>query len=59
VATLIAVFPANLHMAINPDQIPGLVKRDLPRWLLWARLPLQPLLIGLMVLATKRSLRRR
>lgn len=40
IALLVAVFPANLHMAIHPDQIRGLPK--IPRWLLWARLPLQP-----------------
>lgn len=42
-ALLTAVFPANLHMAANPDQIPGLNLNRLPRWTLWARLPLQPL----------------
>ncbi|HEV7483862.1 MAG TPA: hypothetical protein VGO13_12270 [Solirubrobacterales bacterium] len=40
-ALLLAVFPANVHMAVNPDQIRGLEK--VPRWVLWARLPLQPL----------------
>lgn len=42
-ALLVAVFPANVHMAVNPEQIPGLDLRKLPRWALWARLPLQPL----------------
>ena len=42
-ALLVAVFPANVHMAVNPDQIPGLSKSKIPRWALWARLPLQPL----------------
>lgn len=42
---LVAVFPANIHMAVNPDQIEGLNLRELPRWLLWARLPMQPLLM--------------
>lgn len=42
-ALLVAVFPANLHMAVNPEQIPGLDLRKVPRWALWARLPLQPL----------------
>ncbi|MGN6275471.1 MAG: DoxX family protein [Solirubrobacterales bacterium] len=42
-ALLIAVFPANIHMAINPEQIRGLDMRKFPRWALWARLPLQPL----------------
>jgi uncharacterized membrane protein len=40
---LAAVFPANLHMAANPEQVPGLDLRRIPRWTLWARLPLQPL----------------
>ncbi len=42
-ALLIAVFPANIHMAVNPEQIKGLDLRKIPRWALWARLPLQPL----------------
>ncbi len=40
---LVAVFPANVHMAVNPGQIKGLDMRKFPRWALWARLPLQPL----------------
>ena len=40
---LVAVFPANIHMAVNPEQIRGLDVRKIPRWALWARLPLQPL----------------
>lgn len=42
-ALLVAVFPANIHMAVNPEQIRGLDMRRFPRWALWARLPLQPL----------------
>lgn len=42
-ALLAAVFPANLHMAVNPEQIRGLDLKKVPRWALWARLPLQPL----------------
>jgi uncharacterized membrane protein len=42
-ALLAAVFPANVHMAVNPEQIRGLDLRKVPRWTLWARLPLQPL----------------
>jgi uncharacterized membrane protein len=45
VATLLAVFPANVHMAINPEQVPGLDLRRVPRWALRARLPLQPLMM--------------
>lgn len=40
---LISVYPANIHMAVNPEQIKGLDLDKVPRWALWARLPLQPL----------------
>lgn len=40
-ALLIAVFPANLHMALHAEAYP-----KIPAWLLWARLPLQGGLIG-------------
>jgi uncharacterized membrane protein len=40
---LLAVFPANIHMAVSPEQIRGLDLEKIPRWTLWARLPLQPL----------------
>ena len=42
-ALLAAVFPANVHMAVNPGQVQGLDLNRVPRWALWARLPLQPL----------------
>jgi uncharacterized membrane protein len=42
-ALLLAVFPANVHMALNPEQVRGLDLERVPRWALWARLPLQPL----------------
>jgi uncharacterized membrane protein len=42
-ALLLAVFPANVHMAVNPEQIRGLDLSRIPHWALWARLPLQPL----------------
>ena len=45
IALLAAIFPANVHMAVNPEQVEGLDTGKLPRWLLWARLPLQPLLM--------------
>lgn len=44
-ALLAAVFPANVHMARNPEQIRGLDPDRVPRWALWARLPLQPLMM--------------
>jgi uncharacterized membrane protein len=40
-ALLVAVFPANLHMARNPERFPRI-----PRWALYARLPLQPLMMS-------------
>ena len=42
---LVAVFPANVHMAVNPDQVRGLDARSVPRWALWARLPVQALFV--------------
>lgn len=44
-ALLFAVFPANVHMAASPEQVRGLDLRRTPRWALWARLPLQPLMM--------------
>ena len=41
IALLVAVFPANVHMAMNPEQVRGLDLNKIPRWALWARLPLQ------------------
>jgi uncharacterized membrane protein len=35
-ALLVAVFPANLHMALEPEDF-----KDIPRWALWLRLPFQ------------------
>jgi uncharacterized membrane protein len=42
VALLIAVFPANIYMALDRVQVTA---NPLPLWLLWARLPLQLVLI--------------
>ena len=44
IALLVAVFPANVHMAIHPEQVEGLGRSRASRWALWARLPLQPLM---------------
>ncbi len=41
ITTLIAIFPANVNMAVNADRF-----RAIPRPLLWARLPVQGLLIA-------------
>jgi uncharacterized membrane protein len=43
IATLIAVFPANIHMALNPDDFPEVPGGSA---VLWARLPLQAVLIA-------------
>jgi uncharacterized membrane protein len=40
---LCAVFPANVYMAISPQATPG---RNYSHWLLWARLPLQAVMIA-------------
>ena len=49
VALLAAVFPANLHMARNPGEY-----RRIPRSALYARLPLQPLMMRWAWRATRR-----
>ena len=41
IATLIAIFPANVNMAVNAGRF-----RDVPEPLLWARLPVRGLLIA-------------
>jgi uncharacterized membrane protein len=51
---LLAVFPANIHMAVNPEQIRGLDLKKIPRWALWARLPLQPMAMLWIWRATRR-----
>jgi uncharacterized membrane protein len=43
IATLIAVFPANVHMALNPDEFPGIAGGSVG---LWARLPFQAVFIA-------------
>jgi uncharacterized membrane protein len=48
IALLAAVFPANLYMARNPTEF-----RRIPRWALYARLPLQPLLMRSVWRATR------
>jgi uncharacterized membrane protein len=53
-ALLVAVFPANVHMAVNPEQIRGLDMRKFPQWALWARLPLQPAAMVWVWLATRK-----
>jgi uncharacterized membrane protein len=41
IATLVAVFPANVNMAVNAGRFKGI-----PPWALWVRLPIQALLIA-------------
>ena len=48
-ATLVAVLPANVNMAVHPERFAAL-----PPILLWARLPLQGLLVWWAVRATRR-----
>ncbi len=43
VALFVAVFPANVNMAINHIQPQG---ATLPEWAFWARLPLQAVLVA-------------
>ncbi|MBK1884508.1 DoxX family protein [Luteolibacter pohnpeiensis] len=43
IAVLLGVFPANIHMLVNHVPLAG---RPVPEWILWARLPLQFLLIA-------------
>jgi uncharacterized membrane protein len=50
IALLLAVFPANLYMARNPERF-----GRIPRWALYARLPLQPLMVWGVWRATRRS----
>jgi uncharacterized membrane protein len=50
IALLAAVFPANLYMARTPEDF-----RKIPRWALYARLPLQPLMMWWAWTATRKS----
>lgn len=43
IATLVAVFPANVHMTLNPERYEKAVPGGRPA--LWARLPVQALFI--------------
>jgi uncharacterized membrane protein len=49
IALLAAVFPANLYMARVPEDF-----RRIPRWALFGRLPLQPLMMLWAWRATRR-----
>ena len=47
IVILVAVYPANVYMALNPDKFPSI-----PQWVSLARLPLQFLFIYWVWLAT-------
>lgn len=51
IALLIAIFPANLHMAMHPELYP-----NIPTVALWIRLPLQLVLIAWAYWFTRRTL---
>ncbi|MFN2475972.1 MAG: DoxX family membrane protein [Chthoniobacterales bacterium] len=48
ITLLIAVFPANIYAAVHGMQFRG---EAVPGWLLWARLPLQALLVAWVYIA--------
>jgi uncharacterized membrane protein len=50
IATLIAVFPANVHMALRPEEFPRI-----PSLALWARLPFQGVFIAWVLRAMRTS----
>jgi uncharacterized membrane protein len=50
VALLVAVFPANVYMAVDPD---GVFRRRFPPLALWLRLPLQAVLVAWVWAATR------
>ncbi|MBA3713403.1 MAG: DoxX family membrane protein [Pyrinomonadaceae bacterium] len=54
IALLLAVLPANVHMALNPELYP-----DINPAALWARLPLQAVLIGWAYRYTRPGVRQR
>jgi uncharacterized membrane protein len=54
IALLVAVFPANVYMAVDPSSAGTF---GLPRWALWARLPLQAVGIWWVASVTRHKLR--
>jgi uncharacterized membrane protein len=50
IALLIAVFPANIQMAVNSERY-----KQFPAWALWARLPLQFAAIAMVWRASQRT----
>ncbi|MGB7337781.1 MAG: DoxX family protein [Phototrophicaceae bacterium] len=49
-ALMLAVYPANIYMAMNPEKFSGI-----PKWGLYLRLPLQFVIIGLIYWLTIRK----
>jgi uncharacterized membrane protein len=54
-ALLLAVFPANVQMAIHPEQVAerGVAADRIPAFLLWLRLPLQAVFMAWVWQATR------
>ncbi len=50
---LLAIFPANIYMAVKPEEIKGLDTEKVKPWMLWARLPLQFLMMAWVWRATR------
>jgi uncharacterized membrane protein len=48
ILTMLGVFPANVHMAVNADRF-----ARFPAWALWARLPLQGVVIAWVARASR------
>ncbi len=55
IAVLVAIFPANVHMLIHRPPILG---HEVPLWILWARLPLQAVMIAWVYLVCLRGSRK-
>lgn len=55
IALLLAVFPANIHMLVHHVPLNGKI---IPEWILWARLPLQAVLIAWVYLSCVESRRK-
>lgn len=54
IALLVAVFPANVQMLTHDVPLNG---KSIPEWILWARLPLQAVLIAWVYVSCVRSRR--
>jgi len=55
IVLLVAIFPANVNAALDPDSVPWVERNGISGLALWLRLPLQPLLGLLIWFATRRS----